>query len=126
MAKLKNGNTALVEVTSQTARGLSKAETYGNGVETARTYDEPGAADRHRHDAEHGRRSRNNRPRLAQRADSAGEARRARGGAARPARAIKFSYDYLNRLTGATTHIGGSFEHASRDDLAFAYERRAT
>ena len=42
LAKLKHGETALVEVTAQTARGQSKAETYGNGVRTSRTYDELG------------------------------------------------------------------------------------
>ena len=119
LAKLKHGATALVTVTGQTARGRPKAETYGNGVRTSRSYDALGRLtdiDTTRgaakiQDSAH-----------AWRSDGSLESRVAGAAGSRSKRKEEFDYDYLNRLTGAATHLGDS-STASRT-LAFGYDLR--
>ena len=119
LAKLKHGSTVLVEVTEQTARGQSGAVTYGNGVKTERTYDALGrlkgiATARGSAKIQDGA--------YAWRSDGSLERRTAGAAGDRGKREESFEYDYLNRLTGATTHLADS-STASRT-LAFDYDPR--
>ena len=116
-AKLKHGATALVDVTAQTAYGQSKAESYGNGVRTRRSYDEPGRLT----DIDTIRRGAKIQDNTyAWRSDGSLQRRTARAGSR--VKREYFAYDYLNRLKGATTHLGDSTT-ASRT-LGFGYDLR--
>ena len=119
LAKLMHGETALVEVTAQAAHGQSKAESYGNGVETERTYDELGRLTDI--DTTHGRAAIQDNA-YAWRSDGSLERRTADAAGGRGKREESFDYDYLNRLTGATTYLADSTT-ASRT-LAFDYDPR--
>ncbi len=113
--KLKHGETELVKVTAQTARGQSAAERYGNGVRTRRHYDELGRLS----DIDTIRRGAKIQDNTyAWRSDGSLQRRTARAGSG--VRRERFAYDYLNRLTGATTHLGDS-STASRT-LTFRYD----
>ena len=102
-AKLKHGSTALVNVTAQTAYGQSKAESYGNGVRTRRSYDEPGRLT----DIDTIRRGAKIQDNTyAWRSDGSLQRRTARAGSR--VKREYFAYDYLNRLKGATTYLGDS------------------
>ena len=116
-AKLKHGTTTLVKVTAQTAYGQSKAVTYGNGVETERSYDALGRLtdiDTTRGAAKIQDNA------YAWRSDGSLERRIAGAAGSGSKREEAFDYDYLNRLTGATTRLSGS-STASRT-LAFDYD----
>ena len=116
-AKLKHGETALVNVTAQTAYGQSKAESYGNGVRTRRSYDEPGRLT----DIDTIRRGAKIQDNTyAWRSDGSLQRRTARAGSR--VKREYFAYDYLNRLKRATTYLGDS-STASRT-LAFDYDLR--
>ena len=113
--KLKHGETELVKVTAQTAYGQSAAERYGNGVRTRRHYDELGRLS----DIDTIRRGAKIQDNTyAWRSDGSLQRRTARAGSG--VRRERFAYDYLNRLTGATTHLGDS-STASRT-LTFRYD----
>ena len=113
--KLKHGETELVKVTAQTAYGQSKAESYGNGVRTRRSYDKLGRLT----DIDTIRRGAKIQDNTyAWRSDGSLQRRTARAGSG--VRRERFAYDYLNRLTGATTHLGDS-STASRT-LTFRYD----
>ena len=119
LAKLKHGSTVLVEVTERPARGQSGAVTYGNGVKTERTYDALGrlkgiATARGSAKIQDGA--------YAWRSDGSLEKRTAGAAGGRSRREESFDYDYLNRLTGATTYLADS-STASRT-LAFGYDLR--
>ena len=102
-------------MTAQTARGQSKAESYGNGVRTRRHYDELGRLT----DIDTIRRGAKIQDNTyAWRSDGSLQRRTARAGSG--VRRERFAYDYLNRLTGATTHLGDS-STASRT-LTFRYD----
>ena len=117
LAKLMHGETALVKVTAQTAHGQSKAESYGNGVRTRRSYDEPGRLT----DIDTIRRGAKIQDNTyAWRSDGSLQRRTARAGSR--VKREYFAYDYLNRLKGATTYLGDS-STASRT-LAFDYDLR--
>ena len=119
LEKLKHGSTVLVEVTAQTARGQPKAETHGNGAKTERSYDALGrlaGIDTSRGTAkiqDHA---------YHWRSDGSLERRAANAAGGRGKREESFDYDYLNRLTGATTYLADS-STASRT-LAFGYDLR--
>ena len=116
-AKLKHGETALVNVTAQTAYGQSKAASYGNGLRTRRSYDELGRLT----DIDTIRRGAKIQDNTyAWRSDGSLQRRTARAGSR--VKREYFAYDYLNRLKGATTHLGDS-STASRT-LAFLYDLR--
>ena len=117
VAKLKHGTTTLVNVTAQTARGQSKAVTYGNGVETERSYDALGrlkVIDTTRNAAAIQDNA------YAWRSDGSLERRTANAAGGRGKREESFDYDYLNRLERATTRLSGS-PTASRT-LTFDYD----
>ena len=115
LAKLMHGTTELVKVTAQTARGQSAAERYGNGVRTRRHYDELGRLS----DIDTIRRGAKIQDNTyAWRSDGSLQRRTARAGSG--VRRERFAYDYLNRLTGATSHLGDS-STASRT-LTFRYD----
>ena len=119
LEELKHGATTLVKVTEQTARGQPGAVAYGNGVKTERSYDALGrltGIDTVRgaakiQDGAYDWRS-----------DGSLEKRTAGAAGGRSRREESFDYDYLNRLTGATTHVADSAT-ASRT-LAFKYDAR--
>ena len=118
-AKLLHGETELVKVTAQTAYGQSKTVNYGNGVETERSYDELGRLA--------GIETTRGTVTLqdnayAWRSDGSLESRTAGVAGSRLKRKESFDYDYLNRLTRATTHISDSAT-ASRT-LTFGYDLR--
>ena len=118
-AKLKHGSTELVNVTAQTAYGQSKTVSYGNGVQTERSYDELGrlkGIDTTRNAAAIQDNA------YAWRSDGSLESRIAGAAGSRSKREERFDYDYLNRLTGATTYIS-DLATASRT-LAFEYDLR--
>ena len=109
----------LVNVTAQTAYGQSKAESYGNGVRTERSYDELGRLT----DIDTARNAVSIQDNAyAWRSDGSLESRIAGAGGSRSKREEEFDYDYLNRLTGAETYISDS-STASRT-LAFEYDLR--
>ena len=117
LAKLMHGETALVNVTAQTAYGQSKTVSYGNGVRTERGYDELGRLT--------GIDTALNAAAIqdnayAWRSDGSLESRTAGAAGGRSKREESFGYDYLNRLKGATTYISDSAT-ASRT-LAFLYD----
>ena len=119
LEELKHGATTLVKVTEQTARGQSKAVTYGNGAKTERSYDALGrlkgiVATRGAAKIQDGA--------YAWRSDGSLEKRTAGAAGGRSRREESFDYDYLNRLTGATTYLADS-STASRT-LAFGYDLR--
>ena len=114
-AKLKHGATELVKVTEQTAYGQPKAESYGNGVRTRRSHDKLGRLS----DIDTIRRGAKIQDNTyAWRSDGSLQRRTARAGSG--VRREFFAYDYLNRLTGAATHLGDS-SSASRT-LTFRYD----
>ena len=119
LAKLKHGETALVNVTAQTAHGQSKAVSYGNGVRTERSYDELGRLT----DIDTARNAATIQDNAyAWRSDGSLERRTADAAGGRGKREESFDYDYLNRLTEAETYISDSTT-ASRT-LAFDYDLR--
>ena len=106
-------------MTAQTAYGQSKTVNYGNGVETERSYDELGRLA--------GIETTRGTVTLqdnayAWRSDGSLESRTAGVAGSRLKRKESFDYDYLNRLTRATTHISDSAT-ASRT-LTFGYDLR--
>ena len=118
-AKLKHGSTELVDVTAQTAYGQSKTVSYGNGVQTERSYDELGRLT----DIDTARNAAAIQDNAyAWRSDGSLESRIAGAAGSRSKREERFDYDYLNRLKGATTYISDSAT-ASRT-LAFLYDLR--
>ena len=119
LAKLKHGEAALVSVTARTAYGGSKAEIYGNGAKTERSYDalgRPTGIDTTRGAAKIRASA------YAWRSDGSLESRVAGAAGRRSRREERFDYDYLNRLTRARTYISDSAT-ASRT-LAFGYDAR--
>ncbi|MCY4123448.1 MAG: RHS repeat-associated core domain-containing protein, partial [Acidobacteria bacterium] len=119
LAKLKHGEAALVSVTARTARGRSKAEVYGNGAKTERSYDalgRPTGIDTTRGAAKIQDSA------YAWRSDGSLESRVAGAAGSRSRREERFDYDYLNRLTRARTYISDS-AIASRT-LACQYDPR--
>ena len=116
-SKLKHGSTALVEVKAQTAYGQSKAEEYGNGARSWRSYDKLGRLT----DIDTVRRGAKIQDNTyAWRSDGSLQRRAARAGSS--IRREFFAYDYLNRLTRAATRIGGS--SAASRTLTFGYDLR--
>ncbi len=118
-AKLKHGATTLVTVTARTARGQSKAVSYGNGVQTQRAYDALGRLTDI--DATRGTAKIQDNAH-AWRSDGSLESRAAGAAGSRSKRKESFAYDYLNRLTEAKTHVSDSAT-ASRT-LAFGHDLR--
>ena len=119
LEKLKHGETELMKVTEQTAYGQSKAVTYGNGVETERSYDALGRL-KGIDTALNAAKIQDNA--YAWRSDGSLERRTANAAGGRGKREESFDYDYLNRLERATTRLSGS-PTASRT-LAFDYDPR--
>ena len=114
-AKLKHGDTALAEVTAQTAYGQPKAESYGNGVRTRRSYDKRGRLS----DIDTIRRGATIQDNTyAWRSDGSLQRRTARAGSG--VRREHFAYDHLNRLTGAETYLGD--DSAASRTLTFEYD----
>ncbi len=114
--KLKHGDTALAEVTAQTAHGQPKAESYGNGVRTSRSYDNLGRLS----DIDTIRRGATIQDNTyAWLSDGSLQRRTARAGSG--VRREHFAYDHLNRLKNARTDFPGS-STPSRT-LAFDYDR---
>ncbi|MDE0451531.1 MAG: hypothetical protein OXI90_07170 [Gammaproteobacteria bacterium] len=117
LAKLKHGETALVEVKARTAYGQPSSENYGNGVRTRRDYDKLGRL-KDIDTVRRGTKIQDNT--YAWRSDGSLQRRAARAGSG--VRREFLDYDYLNRLTGAATRIGDS-STASRT-LTFGYDLR--
>ena len=118
-AKLLHGETELVKVTAQTAYGQSKTVSYGNGVRTSRSYDELGRLT----DIDTARNAVTIQDNdYAWRSDGSLERRTAGVAGSRLKREEEFDYDYLNRLTRATTHISDSA--TARRTLTFGYDLR--
>ena len=114
-AKLKHGDTELVKVTAQTAYGQPKAESYGNGVRTSRSYDNLGRLS----DIDTIRRGATIQDNTyAWLSDGSLQRRTARAGSG--VRREHFAYDHLNRLREARTDFPGSSKPSRT--LAFDYD----
>ena len=114
-AKLKHGDTALAEVTAQTAYGQPEAERYGNGVRTRRSYDKRGRLS----DIDTIRRGATIQDNTyAWLSDGSLQRRTARAGSG--VRREHFAYDHLNRLKEARTDFPGSSKPSRT--LAFDYD----
>ena len=119
LEKLKHGTTDLVEITALTAYGQVKNETYGNGVETERDFDKLGRLT----DIDTAMGSTTIQDNVYDwHSDGSLESRIAGVAGSRSKREERFSYDYLNRLTGSTTYISDA-STASRT-LEFDYDLR--